>query len=140
MENKVDKKLLANLDKRLKAIDVPSLTMNQQSLVEALYKNLWYNPFPKVKHTERPDTTASAILDGNIVILVDNAPSALLLPTSIFDVLEEADGLLLSACHRHIPKTCTVFYNNSNRAYNPVVAACTAKSRLLPRVFSLCTA
>lgn len=90
MENKVDKKLLANLDKRLKAIDVPSLTMNQQSLVEALYKNLWYNPFPKVKHTERPDTTASAILDGNIVILVDNAPSALLLPTSIFDVLEEA--------------------------------------------------
>ena len=91
MENKVDKKLLANLDKRLKAIDVPSLTMNQQSLVEALYKNLWYTPFPKVKHTERPDTTASAILDGNIVILVDNAPSALLLPTSIFDVLEEAD-------------------------------------------------
>ncbi len=91
MENKVDKKLLVNLDKRLKAIDVPSLTMNQQSLVEALYKNLWYNPFPKVKHTERPDTTASAILDGNIVILVDNAPSALLLPTSIFDVLEEAD-------------------------------------------------
>lgn len=91
MENKVDKKLLANLNKRLKAIDVPSLTMNQQSLVEALYKNLWYNPFPKVKHTERPDTTASAILDGNIVILVDNAPSALLLPTSIFDVLEEAD-------------------------------------------------
>lgn len=91
MENKADKKLLANLDKRLKAIDVPSLTMNQQSLVEALYKNLWYTPFPKVKHTERPDTTASAILDGNIVILVDNAPSALLLPTSIFDVLEEAD-------------------------------------------------
>lgn len=91
MENKVDKKLLANLDKRLNAINVPSLTMNQQSLVEALYKNLWYNPFPKVKHTERPDTTASAILDGNIVILVDNAPSALLLPTSIFDVLEEAD-------------------------------------------------
>lgn len=91
MENKVDKKLLANLDKRLKSIDFPSLTMNQQSLVEALYKNLWYNPFPKVKHTERPDTTASAILDGNIVILVDNAPSALLLPTSIFDVLEEAD-------------------------------------------------
>lgn len=91
MENKVDKKLLANLDKRLNAINVPSLTMNQQSLVEALYKNLWYNPFPKVKHTERPDTTASAILDGNIVILVDNAPSALLLPTSIFDALEEAD-------------------------------------------------
>lgn len=91
MEGKADKKLLVNLDKRLRAINVPSLTMNQQSLVEALYKNFWYNPFPKVKHTERPDTAASAVLEGNIVILVDNAPSALLLPTSIFDVLEEAD-------------------------------------------------
>ena len=91
MESKADKKLLENLDKRLRAINVPSLTMNQQSLVETLYKNFWYNPFPKVKHTERPDTAASAVLEGNIVILVDNAPSALLLPTSIFDVLEEAD-------------------------------------------------
>lgn len=96
MESKVDKKLLKKLTERLNAINVPSLTMNQQSLVEALYKHVWYNPFPKVKHTERPDTAASAVLDGNIVILVDNAPSALLLPTSIFDVLEEADDYYFS--------------------------------------------
>lgn len=70
--------------------------MNQQSLIEALYKRVWYNPFPKVKYTERPDTAASAILEGNIVILVDNAPSALLMPTSIFDVLEEADDYYFS--------------------------------------------
>ncbi len=96
MESKVDKKLLNRLCKRLDAIKVPSLTMNQQSLVEALYKHTWYNPFPKVKHTERPDTAASAVLEGNIIILVDNAPSALLLPTSIFDVLEEADDYYFS--------------------------------------------
>lgn len=96
MESKVDKKFLKNLTQRLNAIHTPSLTMNQQSLVEALYKHVWYNPFPKVKHTERPDTAASAVLDGNIVILVDNAPSALLLPTSIFDVLEEADDYYFS--------------------------------------------
>ena len=96
MDSKVDKKLLKNLTERLNAIDIPSLTMNQQSLIEALYKNRWWNPFPKVKHTERPDTAASAILEGNIVILVDNAPSALLLPTSIFDVLEEADDYYFS--------------------------------------------
>ncbi len=96
MDTKVDKKLLARLTERLNAIHVPSLTMNQQSLVEALYKHRWYNPFPKVKHTERPDTAASAVLEGNIVILVDNAPSALLLPTSIFDILEEADDYYFS--------------------------------------------
>ncbi len=96
MESKVDKKLLNRLTERLNAITVPSLTMNQQSLIEALYKRVWYNPFPKVKHTERPDTAASAVLEGNIVILVDNAPSALLLPTSIFDILEEADDYYFS--------------------------------------------
>lgn len=96
MESKVDKKFLKNLIERINQISVPSLTMNQQSLIEALYKHKWYNPFPKVKHTERPDTAASAILEGNIVILVDNAPNVLLLPTSIFDVLEEADDYYFS--------------------------------------------
>ena len=96
MESKVDKKFLYQLVERINAIRVPSLTMNQQSLVEALYKHKWYNPFPKVKRTERPDTAASAVLEGNIVILVDNAPNALVLPTSIFDVLEEADDYYFS--------------------------------------------
>lgn len=96
MESKADKKFLKNLTERLNSINIPSLTMNQQSLIEALYKNRWYNPFPKVKHTERPDTASSAILKGNIVIIVDNAPSAILLPTSIFDILEEADDYYFS--------------------------------------------
>jgi stage V sporulation protein AF len=30
-------------------------------------------------------------LEGNIVILVDNSPAAMILPTSIFDIIEEAD-------------------------------------------------
>ncbi len=91
MENKVDKKLLKSLSERLSNIKVRSLTMNIQSLAEAVYKSKWYNPFPKLKYSERPDTAASAVLDGNIVIVVDNAPSVLIIPTSLFDILEEAD-------------------------------------------------
>ena len=68
-----------------------SLTMNQESLAECLYQRKWYNPFPKFKYTERPDTAAAQVLEGNIVILVDNSPSAMILPTTIFDVVEEAD-------------------------------------------------
>lgn len=91
MDNKVDKQLLAKITKQIEAINVHSLTMNQQSLIEAIYKHKWYNPFPKIKYTERPDTAASSLLEGNIVILVDNSPSVLILPTSIFDIIEEAD-------------------------------------------------
>lgn len=91
MDSKVDKNLLKKITTQIDGIDVESLTMNQQSLLEAIYHHRWYNPFPKVKYTERPDTAASALIDGNIIIFVDNSPSALILPTSIFDIVEEAD-------------------------------------------------
>jgi len=91
MDNRVDHTLLESLLRRIKNLQIDSLSMNQQSLIEALYQKRWLNPFPKVKYTERPDVAAAVCLKGNIVILVDNSPSALLIPTSIFDVLEEAD-------------------------------------------------
>lgn len=91
MDNLADKKLVKKICEGISNIKVESLTMNQQSLLEAIYKHKWYNPLPKVKYTERPDTTSAALLDGNIVILVDNSPSALILPTSLFDIIEEAD-------------------------------------------------
>lgn len=91
LEDRVDRTLLKKITKKLENIDVESLTMNQQSLIEAIYNFKWFNPFPKVKFTERPDTAASAVYDGNIIILVDNSPLATIIPTSIFDVLEEAD-------------------------------------------------
>lgn len=96
MDGRADKKLVKKIKKSLSEMNCDSLTMNQQSLVEMLLGKRWYNPFPKIKYTERPDSAASAILEGNIVILVDNSPSALVLPTSVFDVLEEADDYYFS--------------------------------------------
>lgn len=91
MNDKVDHNLLERIKKRIENADIDSLTMNQQSLMEAIYHYNWFNPFPKFKYSERPDTAASAVLEGNIVILVDNSPSCAIIPTSIFDIMEEAD-------------------------------------------------
>ncbi|MDU2212023.1 MAG: spore germination protein, partial [Eubacterium sp.] len=91
MEDKVDKKLLDSIKRRIQAIRVEALTMNIESLAECLYEHKWINPFPKFKYSERPDTAAAAVLDGNIVIMVDNSPAVMIVPTSIFDIIEEAD-------------------------------------------------
>ena len=91
MEKRVNEKLLHYIRERIKNIKADALTMNQESLAECLYKRKWFNPFPKFKYTERPDTAASHILEGNIIILVDNSPAAMIIPTSIFDLVEEAD-------------------------------------------------
>lgn len=91
MEDRVDQELLKNLNHRIRDIKVDDLRMNQQSLAECLFKRKWYNPFPKFKFTERPDTAAACLLEGKVVILVDNSPSAMILPTSILDIIEEAN-------------------------------------------------
>ena len=91
MNDRVDHAFLTKLRERIDHIQVDALTMNQESLAECLYKKKWYNPFPKFKFTERPDTASAQILEGDVVILVDNSPSAMIAPTSIFDIVEEAD-------------------------------------------------
>lgn len=91
MEHRVDLAFLHRLKEKIANIKVDALTMNQQSLAECLYKKGFINPFPKFKFTERPDTTAASVLEGSIAILVDNSPSAMILPVSIFDIVEEAN-------------------------------------------------
>ena len=91
MEGRADKKLIEKIKKRIQNVKVDALSMNQESLAECIFPGKWFNPFPKFKFSERPDTSAASILEGNIVILVDNSPSAMILPTTIFDVVEVAD-------------------------------------------------
>lgn len=91
MEGRVDQELLKMIKTRIEHLHVDALTMNQESLAECIYPHKWFNPFPKFRFSERPDTAAASILEGNLVILVDNSPAAMILPSSIFDIVEEAD-------------------------------------------------
>lgn len=91
LENRVDTKTLECVRKKLKGIHVRSLSMGQESVAEAIRSKQWYNPFPKIRYTERPDAAAATVLEGDIVILVDNSPSAMLLPTTLFHFMQEAN-------------------------------------------------
>lgn len=91
LDDKVDQKLLTLLREKLKEIDVKSLSMSQESVAETIRPKQWYNPFPKVRYTERPDAAAAAIMEGNIVLMVDNSPSVMLLPTTFFDFTQETN-------------------------------------------------
>ena len=91
LENKVDRGELETLRRKLAAIDVNSTAMSQESIAEAMMAPQWYNPFPKVRYTERPDAATACVMEGNIVLLVDNSPSVMLLPTHFLDFMEEAN-------------------------------------------------
>ena len=91
LDSKVDKKLLNRIQKKLGEIDVNSLCMGQESLAECLVQKQRYNPFPKIRYTERPDSAAACIYEGNIIILTDNSPAAMIIPTSIFEFLQDTN-------------------------------------------------
>ena len=92
LENKVDRRLLEELRQKLEKIDVRSVSMSQESIAEAMMgKGQWWNPFPKVRYTERPDAATACVMEGDILVLVDNSPAAMILPTHFFDFVQEAN-------------------------------------------------
>ena len=86
------KRLLDEVRQKLGQIDVRSVSMSQESIAEAMMgKGQWWNPFPKVRYTERPDAATACVMEGNILVLVDNSPAAMILPTHFFDFVQEAN-------------------------------------------------
>ncbi|MBR4296327.1 MAG: spore germination protein [Clostridia bacterium] len=91
LADKADPEYVDYLKEKLKNIDTGSLTLGHQSLTECLIKTRWYNPFPKIRNTERPDAAVAQILEGSVIILCDNSPEAMILPTTIFDFMQETN-------------------------------------------------
>ena len=91
MKERVDLHLLSTLREKLSSLTTDSVTMGHESIAECLMKKRWFDPFPKVRLTERPDVASAHVLEGSVVLIVDNSPEAMLFPTSLFDFLQEAD-------------------------------------------------
>lgn len=96
MDGKAKPELLDVIRKKIDGIRINSLSMSQQSLIESLVPKQRYNPFPKVRYTERPDAAAASVLEGSIVILTDNSPAAMIIPTGIFDFLQDTNDYYMS--------------------------------------------
>ncbi|MFV0498164.1 MAG: spore germination protein [Candidatus Fimivivens sp.] len=91
LDGRADQKTIDNLVKKLDALRIKTLAMAQESLTEALLPRKWYNPFPKVRYTERPDTAAATVTEGGILLIVDGSPSIILLPTAFFDFFQDTN-------------------------------------------------
>ncbi len=89
MDGVADRKTVDTVKEKLTRARPRSLTLGFQSLAETLIRSRWYNPFPKIRTTERPDTAAAQLLEGSILVICDTSPQVMILPTSIFHYLEE---------------------------------------------------
>ena len=89
LEGKADPALVEELRQKINAIDVRSIAMGQESVAEAIGPRQWYNPFPKVRYTERPDVASASLMEGDVLVMIDNTPAVMILPTTFFRFAEE---------------------------------------------------
>lgn len=100
MKDRADMAFVSKLDKLLSeqsadAFSSGTLTVSEQSLLEMLLRAFKaggsINPFPKVRYTQRPDVIAAHLSEGKIAIIVDNSPTVILIPTSVFEFFQDVD-------------------------------------------------
>ena len=91
LDNNVNHEFLARLKQSLTGLSVTSLTMGAKSLEELLVKKRWFHPLPCMHYTERPDVACSFLMEGHIVVIVDNSPSVLILPCTVFQFMQSPE-------------------------------------------------
>ena len=91
MSDRADEEYVDTISKKLSSVQTESLSLGHQSLAECLVRSGWYNPFPKIRTTERPDAAAAQLLEGSIMVIIDNSPEVMILPTTIFEFMQETN-------------------------------------------------
>ena len=84
----VKKDLVNHIKKKLNKINIDGI-IDSSYLKNSLENK--FNLFPTLIMTERPDKCSMALLEGKIVILVDNSPYALILPSFFIDFFHTTD-------------------------------------------------
>ncbi|MBO5094441.1 MAG: spore germination protein [Lachnospiraceae bacterium] len=108
----VDPVLLEKVLERLETIKATSLTMGAKSLEELLVPKRWYHPLPSIQQTQRPDVACSYLTEGNLLLLVDNSPSVLILPSTIFQFTQSPEDYYKSplvGSYSRLLRFCCIF-------------------------------
>lgn len=111
MDGLVYPSLLEEIEKRLDSYTIDGIM--DSGMVEQLTEEKWYSPFPQFQTTQRPDRAAMAVLEGRVVLLCDNSPSALILPTDYNSLLKTSDDYFnrfeIASMERFIRYVASVF-------------------------------
>ncbi|MBQ7288854.1 MAG: spore germination protein [Clostridia bacterium] len=92
-----DEKIVDKLRNRLSKLKVTGASMSLQAISETLLPSPFFNPFPNVKFTERPDYASACIMEGKVILVIDNTPSAMVFPSSFADFTKETDDYCFPA-------------------------------------------
>ena len=88
LNNLTKERIINKIDDKLKKIKVKAII---DSNYLKKYLNTSKSLFPTIKSTERPDLASQSLLEGKVLLLVDNSPELLILPTFFIDYFHTSD-------------------------------------------------
>ena len=132
MDGLADPKLVLKLKKKLSEIELSGISMTSQALSEVLIPSSFFNPFPKVRFTERPDFASACILEGKVLLIMDNSPSVMIFPNSIADFTKEPDDYYFSPLTGTYVRTIRAFVTVLTVILTPVMLIFLNNPEIIP--------
>ncbi len=121
VDGTADERVVKKLKRKLSELDINNISMTAQALSETLVKTNYFNPFPKIKFTERPDYASACILEGRVALVMDNSPSVMLFATSFADFTKEVDDYYFPPVTGTFVRTVRMFVSLSTVFLTPAV-------------------
>lgn len=91
IEDIANPELVRGIKDKITYIKIDGIPMAEKSVEELITPGSYWNPFPKVRYTERPDVAAMHLLEGHVLVLVDTSPSVIITPATYFHHLQHAE-------------------------------------------------
>ncbi len=83
--------MVDKLQKDIQAIKIDGIPMAEKSVEEFILGSKIWNPYPRVRYTERPDVAAIHLLQGYVIIIVDTSPSVMIAPATFWSHVQHAE-------------------------------------------------
>ncbi|AGK54915.1 spore germination protein [Bacillus sp. 1NLA3E] len=90
IEDIANPEMVKEIIESISKIDTDGLPMAEKTIEEFISGRHW-NPYPVVRYTERPDTAATHLFEGHVIIMVDGSPSVMITPTTFWHHLQHAE-------------------------------------------------
>jgi len=98
IEDIADPELVKNISENINAIEIDAIPMAEKAVEELIVPGNWWNPFPRVRYTERPDVAAVHLFEGHVLIIVDTSPSVIIAPATYFHHVQHAEEYRQNPC------------------------------------------
>jgi stage V sporulation protein AF len=95
--------LIDTFRNKVEKVVIDGIPLGEKQLEEVLVNKSGWNPYPMVRYSERPDVVAAHMLEGHVVLLADTSPSAMILPCTMFQLMQHAEE------YRQTPAVGTYF-------------------------------